>query len=209
MARLYRFYTGILLMAVQFVKSVFKPEDLPTDGLPEIALIGRSNVGKSSLLNALAERKEMARTSSTPGKTQCLNYYLFNNFYLVDMPGYGYARASKTSRFQWIGLIEKYFQSRQELRATGILVDARHIGLENDVILMKWLSEQGHPWFIVLTKIDKVRQQDIAAHEKYLRQEFEGVGAVFKTCSKDGKGVRALLAYLKESIAMPLGATST
>lgn len=195
-------------MAVQFLKSVFKPEDLPNDGLPEIALIGRSNVGKSSLLNALAERKEMARTSSTPGKTQSLNYYLFNNFYLVDMPGYGYARASKTSRFQWIGLIEKYFESRNELRATGILVDARHIGLENDVILMKWLSEQGHPWFIVLTKIDKVKQQDIAAHEKYLKQEFEGVGAVFKTCSKDGKGIRALLSFIKESVAMPSGATS-
>lgn len=195
-------------MAVQFVKSVFKPEDFPNDGLPEIALIGRSNVGKSSLINALAERKEMARTSSTPGKTQCLNYYRFDNFNLVDMPGYGYARASKTSRFQWIGLIEKYFDSREELRSTGILVDARHIGLENDVILMKWLSEQEHPWFIVLTKIDKVKQQDISAHEKYLKKEFERVGAVFKTCSKDGKGVRALRAYLKDIVAGSLGATS-
>jgi GTP-binding protein len=195
-------------MSVKFLKSVFSPEDLPSDGLPEIALVGRSNVGKSSLINALAERKELARTSSTPGKTQCLNYYLFDNFYLVDMPGYGYARASKSSRFQWIGLIERYFESRKELRATGILVDARHIGLENDVTLMKWFSEQGHPWFIVLTKIDKVKQQDIAAHEKYLKQEFEGVAAVFKTCSKDGKGVRALLAFIKESVAAPRGATS-
>ncbi len=195
-------------MPAKFIKSVFKPEELPSDGLPEIAFVGRSNVGKSSLLNALAARKEMARTSSTPGKTQCLNYYLFDNFYVVDMPGYGYAKASKTSRFQWIGLIEKYFESRNELQATGILVDARHIGLENDVILMKWLSEQGHPWFIVLTKIDKVKQQDIATHEKYLKQEFEGVEAVFKTCSKDGKGIRALLAFLKENIGSAAGATS-
>ena len=124
------------------------------------------------------------------------------------MPGYGYAKASKTSRFQWIGLIEQYFDSRNELRATGILVDARHIGLENDVVLMKWLSQQGHPWFIVLTKIDKVKQQDIAAHEKYLKQEFEGVQVVFKTSSKDGKGIRALLAYLKEGVAGTRGATS-
>lgn len=195
-------------MSTQFIKSVFSPEEFPSDGMPEIALIGRSNVGKSSLINALAERKEMARTSSTPGKTQCLNYYKFDNFYLVDMPGYGYARASKTSRFQWIGLIEKYFESREELCETGILVDARHIGLENDVILMKWLSEQGYPWFIALTKIDKVKQQDISAHEKYLKQEFDGVGAVFKTCSKDGKGVRALLAHIKDSVAAPHGATS-
>ena len=195
-------------MSVKFTKSVFAPEDFPSDDVPEIALVGRSNVGKSSLINALAERKELARTSSTPGKTQCLNYYLFDNFYLVDMPGYGYARASKSSRFQWIGLIEKYFESREELRATGILVDARHIGLENDVILMKWLSEQGDPWFIVLTKIDKVKQQDIAAHEKYLKQEFEGVAAVFKTCSKDGKGIQALRSFIKDSIAGARGATS-
>ena len=195
-------------MSVKFIKSVFSPEELPSDGLSEIALIGRSNVGKSSLINALAERKELARTSSTPGKTQCLNYYLFNNFYLVDMPGYGYARASKTSRFQWIGLIERYFESRSELRAIGILVDARHIGLENDVILMKWLSEQSHPWCIILTKIDKVKQQDIAAHEKYLKQEFPEAQMVFKTCSKDGKGIRSLFAFVKERAAATIGATS-
>src|SRR5689334_23331162 len=153
-------------MAVQFVKSVFAPEDFPTDGIPEIALVGRSNVGKSSLINALTERKELARTSSTPGKTQSLNYYLINDFYLVDMPGYGYAKTSKSSRLQWIGLIERYFYTRAELRATGILVDARHIGLENDTVLMKWFAERGQPWFIVLTKIDKVKQQDLSAHEK-------------------------------------------
>ena len=195
-------------MSAKFIKSVFAPEDFPSDGIAEIALVGRSNVGKSSLINALADRKELARTSSTPGKTQCLNYYLFDKFYLVDMPGYGYAKASKTSRFQWIGLIEKYFDSRQELRATGILVDGRHIGLENDVVLMKWLSERGYPWFIVLTKIDKVKQQDIAAHEKYLKQEFEGVAAVFKTSSNTGKGIQALRSYIKESIGRPRGATS-
>ena len=204
--RLYRFKK--LFMQTRFIRSVYDPKELPTDGLPEIALIGRSNVGKSSIINALAEKKELARTSSTPGKTQCLNYYSFDNFYLVDMPGYGYARASKTSRFQWIGLIERYFETRNELRAIGILVDARHIGLENDIILMTWLSEQEHPWFIVLTKIDKVKQQDIAAHEKYLKQEFPEAQMVFKTCSKDGKGIRSLFAYIKERVATSIGATS-
>ncbi|MEP7235566.1 MAG: ribosome biogenesis GTP-binding protein YihA/YsxC [Ignavibacteriota bacterium] len=195
-------------MPAKFIRSVFTPEDFPNEPVPEIALVGRSNVGKSSLINALAKQKEMARTSATPGKTQSLNYYGFDNFFIVDMPGYGYARASKTSRFQWIGLIERYFESRSQLRATGILVDARHIGLDNDVILMNWFSEQGLPWFVVLTKIDKVKQQDLAAHEKFLRAEFEGVIGVFKTCSKDGKGIPALLAFIKESIHGVRDATS-
>src|SRR5437588_4911741 len=107
--------------SARFLKSVFKPEDFPTDGLPEVALIGRSNVGKSSLINLLAERKEMAKTSSTPGKTQSLNFYEFiltpsvarsagrGSFYLVDMPGYGYAKSSKENRIKWSGLIEQYF----------------------------------------------------------------------------------------------------
>jgi GTP-binding protein len=206
-------------MVARFIRSVFDPKELPSDGLPEIALIGRSNVGKSSLINALAEKKEMARTSSTPGKTQCLNYYEFTltptlsrnagrrSFYLVDMPGYGYAKSSKSSREQWAGLIEQYFVSRNELRAIGILLDARHIGLENDKLVMEWLSALEHPWFIVLTKVDKVKQPEISSHEKYLKQEFERAKVVFKTSSKDGKGIRSLREYLKEQVASPRGAT--
>jgi GTP-binding protein len=195
-------------MPTRFIKSIFDPKELPSDKMPEVALIGRSNVGKSSLINALAEKKELARTSSTPGKTQCLNYYLFDNFYLVDMPGYGYAKSSKSSREQWAGLIEQYFVSRSELRSIGILLDARHIGLENDRLVMEWLSALEHPWFIVLTKVDKVKQQDISAHEKYLKQEFERANVVFKTSSKEGKGIRTLRQYLKEQVASPRGATS-
>jgi len=196
-------------MSARFVRSVFDPKELPSDGLPEVALIGRSNVGKSSLINSLAEKKELARTSSTPGKTQCLNYYRFDNFYLVDMPGYGYAKSSKTSREQWAGLIERYFVSRSELRAIGILLDSRHIGLENDKLVMEWLSDLEHPWFIVLTKVDKVKQQEISAHEKYLKQEFERAQVVFKTSSKDGKGIRGLREYLKEQVTDSKDATST
>jgi GTP-binding protein len=194
-------------MPTRFIKSVFDPKELPSDDMPEIALIGRSNVGKSSLINALVEKKELARTSSTPGKTQSLNYYQFDDFYLVDMPGYGYAKSSKTSREQWAGLIEQYFVSRKELRGIGILLDARHIGLENDKLVMEWLSDLEHPWFIILTKADKVKQQDISAHEKFLKQEFERADVVFKTSSKDGKGIRTLRQYIKDQVASPRYAT--
>src|SRR6266568_3600521 len=190
--------------SVRFFKSVFKPEDLPSDSTPEVALIGRSNVGKSSLINLLAERKEMAKTSSTPGKTQSLNYYEFDlstgkgSFYLVDMPGYGYAKASKENRIKWSGLIEQYFARREELQAIGILIDVRHIGLENDKLLLEWLSVQSVPWFIILTKTDKAKQQEISAHEKYLKQEFKMAEGVFKTSSKSGAGIQALLQRLQE-----------
>jgi GTP-binding protein len=195
-------------MPARFIRSVYDPKDLPSDGMPEIAFIGRSNVGKSSLINELAERKELAKTSATPGKTQSLNYYQFDDlFYLVDMPGYGFAKSSKTSRMQWAGLIEQYFLTRKELRGIGILIDTRHIGLENDTIVMKWLSELEYPWFIILTKVDKVKQQDISAHEKYLKLEFERANVVFKTSSKDGKGIKALRQYIKEQVASPRGAT--
>jgi GTP-binding protein len=195
-------------MPARFIKSVFKPEDLPSEGIPEVAIIGRSNVGKSSLINILAQRKEMAKTSSTPGKTQSLNYYLFDGFHLVDMPGYGYAKSSKEDRIKWSGLIDQYFRSRKELRAVGALIDARHIGLENDKLILEWLSEQEHPWFIILTKIDKVKQQDISAHEKYLKQEFKSAEAVFKTSSKEGKGIQALLRHLSEAALRTRAATS-
>jgi len=195
--------------SAKFFKSVFKPEDLPTGGLPEVALIGRSNVGKSSLINLLAQRKEMAKTSSTPGKTQSLNYYLFGDtFYLVDMPGYGFAKASKENRIKWSGLIEQYFARREDLRAIGVLIDGRHIGLENDKLILEWLSEQTVPWFIILTKTDKAKQQEISAHEKYLKQEFNRAEAVFKTSSKSGVGVQSLLRHIQEAALRPRAATS-
>ncbi|MEI8135376.1 MAG: ribosome biogenesis GTP-binding protein YihA/YsxC [bacterium] len=196
-------------MSATFLRSIFDPKELPSDGVPEIALIGRSNVGKSSLINALTEKKELAKTSSTPGKTQSLNYFeIDKRYYLVDMPGYGFAKSSKTARGQWAGLIDQYFADRQVLRGVGILLDARHIGLDNDNLIMEWLSGLDYPWFIVLTKVDKVKQQDISAHERHLKKEFERAEVVFKTSSKDGKGIASLRAYLKNQIALPEFATS-
>src|SRR5437764_3146441 len=187
-------------MQTRFFKSVFKPEDLPDSGIPEIAIIGRSNVGKSSLINTLAKKKELAKTSSTPGKTQSLNYYQFGEkFYLVDMPGYGYAKASKEHRIKWSGLMGRYFEQRDELKAIGILIDSRHIGLENDKLILEWLSGQEHPWFVILTKIDQTKQAELAAHEKYLKAEFNSHLLVFKTSSKNGKGIESLIRHLQEA----------
>ncbi len=186
----------------EFTKSVFNLKDLPTDGTTEIAFIGRSNVGKSSLINALASRKQLARTSGKPGKTQSLNYYLFpDKYYIVDTPGYGYAARSKKDRDVWRGIMDEYVSGRDELTAIGILIDARHEGLENDITALEWLVGQGKPWFVILTKIDKVKQKDISAHEKYLKAEFSGGELLFGVSVVSGMGVKRLSSYLRSLVA--------
>jgi GTP-binding protein len=182
---------------VEFIRPFFSLTELPTDGLPEVACIGRSNVGKSSLINALADRKNLARTSSTPGKTQSLNYYKFERaFYLVDMPGYGFAKEAKTKRLEWSKLIEGYLTDRDPLRHLLLLVDARHFGLENDMLVADWLEEFGKPWSIVLTKIDKVSQSDLAQHEKFLRERYRTLAGIWKTSSETKRGIRELRGFL-------------
>ncbi|SRR5581483_413557 len=181
-----------------FISSFSKIEDLPKDGRPEIALIGRSNVGKSSLINALAARKQLAKTSATPGKTRTLNYYLINgNFYLVDMPGYGYAKQSKTDRGHWARIAERYFLERAELRAIGLLIDARHAGLESDMAVLEWFKGHHLPAFAVLTKADKASQQGIAHHTRVLIDS--GFLHVFATSAETGKSIAQLRKFILES----------
>lgn len=187
-------------MKVEFIRPFFSLEELPKDNLPEVACIGRSNVGKSSLINALADRKNLARTSSTPGKTQSLNYYKFDEkFYLVDMPGYGYAKEAKTKRVEWNKLIESYLTTREQLRAILLLVDSRHSGLENDILVAEWLESFGKPWSIVLTKIDKVNQSDLAKHESFLRMKFSTLEHIWRTSSESKRGIRELRQFLLAS----------
>ncbi len=186
----------------KFLSSFAKIETLPTDGKSEIAFIGRSNVGKSSLINALVERKGLAKTSSTPGKTQLLNYFVINDqFYLVDMPGYGYARVSKDQRNDWGKVSEDYFKKRRELRLVVLLIDARHEGLANDIEVVEWFSEKQIPFIVVLTKSDKVKQQDLAKHDKMLRQSVYTAKGIFKTSSEAGRGIRELRGYLMSFLA--------
>jgi GTP-binding protein len=148
--------------SVEFARGVARPADLPIDGLPEVAFAGRSNVGKSSLINRLLERRRLAHTSSTPGKTRQLNYYRVDNrLYLVDLPGYGYARGSKPARAHLGKLVESYLRGRRPLRAVLQLIDARREPTELDWLMIEWLRQEGRPFLLVFTKADKVSRSQL------------------------------------------------
>lgn len=145
------------ITAAEFTKSAFNRAHWTTDGLPEIAFLGRSNVGKSSLLNSLLQRKGLARTSNTPGRTQSINYFLVNeSFYFVDLPGYGYARVSKTMRADWGEMAAEYLKERRELALSIHLVDARHAPTALDRQLHEWLFFHHKKHLVVATKSDKL-----------------------------------------------------
>ena len=148
-----------------------KEEQYPTTGLPEIAMAGKSNVGKSSLINTLLRRKALARTSSQPGKTQTINFYQVENaFYFVDLPGYGYARVSKTERERWAKMIDDYLHTRQTLLQVLLLVDGRHEPSANDVQMLEWILSFGYVPAVIATKVDKMGKQEQARALKQIRQ---------------------------------------
>jgi GTP-binding protein len=155
----------------EFIISAVGPSQYPEDALPEIALAGRSNVGKSSLINCLISRKNLARTSSQPGKTQTLNYYKINqDLYFVDLPGYGYAKVSKTKREQWGKFIESYLLNREPLRLVMQLVDLRHPPSKDDQAMYEWLRHMDVPVLVVATKADKIPKSRWAKHLKIVRE---------------------------------------
>ncbi len=143
---------------------------LPDNTLPEFAFAGKSNVGKSSLINGLMNRKNYARTSQEPGKTQTINYYNINNeFYLVDLPGYGFARVSEKTKQQWGKMIEKYLHTSRQLRRVFLLIDIRHDPSANDVQMYKWIVHQGFQPVIIATKADKIKPSQMEKHLNMLR----------------------------------------
>ena len=170
----------------------------PQDGRPEYAFIGRSNVGKSSLINMLTGVKGLAKTSGRPGKTQLINHFLINNeWYLVDLPGYGYARTSKSSREQWSTMMRDYFLHREQLTNTYVLVDSRIPPQRIDLEFLEFLGSHGVPLTIVFTKTDKEKQREVMANIKLMKQalaeQWEPLPPMVLTSSLTGYGREALL----------------
>ena len=182
----------------------------PATKLPEYAFIGRSNVGKSSLINMLVQRKGLAKTSSVPGKTVAINHFIVNDaWYLVDLPGYGYAQHSKKQREQWRVMINNYITRRRNLVTTFVLVDSRHEPQNNDLGFMGWLGESQVPFSIVFTKADKVSKaeldRNVEALKRRLLEDWEELPPIFITSSEKKQGREELLAYIEQQNAEVAG----
>ena len=193
----------MVIKSAEFVISNSRVEKCPTTGLPEYAFIGRSNVGKSSLINMLTSRKGLAMTSQKPGKTQLINHFIINDaWYLVDLPGYGYARLGKDSRDSLRRMIEDYVLERKELVLLFVLLDCRHDPQKIDLEFVQWLGEEGVPFALVFTKADKLSKGRLAANvEAYkakLREEWEELPPIFVTSSEERMGRDELLGYIEE-----------
>lgn len=191
------------IKSATFVVSNTNYKKCPTEGLPEYAFIGRSNVGKSSLINMLTRQKDLAKTSGRPGKTQLINHFLINNnWYLVDLPGYGYARISKTAREKWQKMISEYMLHREQLTTVFVLVDSRIPPQKIDLEFISFLGQNGVPLSIIFTKIDKEKQREIMANvttfKKALAEEWEELPQMFLTSSVTGYGRDNVLDYIDQ-----------
>ena len=187
-----------------FITSSAQYTQCPPSSKPELALMGRSNVGKSSLINMLLNNKQLAKISSKPGKTRLINHFLVNDaWYLVDLPGYGWARVSQTQRQQWEKMVKAYLLHRTQLSLVLVLVDARHGPQKSDVALINWLGAHQIPFVILLTKADKTAkqqvQQNLADLQRVLSQDWEVLPEMLVTSSKDRTGREELLHYIQHA----------
>lgn len=190
-----------MIKSAEFIKSSPRVEECPEMMIPEYAFIGRSNVGKSSLINHLANRKKLAKTSSTPGKTQLINHFMIDeSWFLVDLPGYGWAQTSKTNKAAWKRMIEDYLSLRQNLAAVFVLVDIRHEPQKIDLDFIQWLGEEGIPFSIVFTKADKLGknqvQSKVAQYKKTLQSTWEELPPTFVTSSVEKLGGGEILDFI-------------
>ena len=185
-----------------FVISNTDVSKCPTDGKPEYAFIGRSNVGKSSLINMLTDHSKLAKTSGRPGKTQLINHFIINDdWYLVDLPGYGYAKASKTSRAKWEKFIVDYLQTRESLVNVFVLLDSRLEPQKIDLEFINWCGEKGIPFSMVFTKTDKLSssalQKNLARYKKEMQKNWVELPPIFTTSATSKFGREKLLNYIE------------
>ena len=205
----------MVVKTATFVCSNTRVDQLPKPDMPEYAFIGRSNVGKSSLINALTGNRQLAKTSQTPGKTQLINHFLINNtWYLVDLPGYGFAKTSKANRATWEKFIRRYLSTRENLQCVFVLVDSRHEPQKIDLDFCCWLGQQGIPFLLVFTKADKLSlskaNANVERFHRALLQWFEETPSHFLTSSETRVGCEELLATIDEinTNFQPLDATN-
>ena len=190
------------ITSAEFIISNQDVSKCPNSGIPEYAFIGRSHVGKSSLINMLVNQKSLAKTSGRPGKTQLINHFLINkSWHLVDLPGYGYARVSKSSKAKFQKFITKYFEKREQLVCGFVLVDVRHDPQPIDVEFMEWLGESEIPFSIIFTKADKLKpkalERNVEAYKKFLLEGiWEEVPPYFITSASNNQGKEELLNYI-------------
>ena len=193
----------MVIKSADFVISNTDPAKCPEGSLPEYAFIGRSNVGKSSLINMLTKREGLAKTSQTPGKTLLINHFLINRqWYLVDLPGYGYAQRSKKQRDELQRIIWSYIAQREQLTCLFVLIDSRHKPQAVDVEFINKLGEYGVPFAIVFTKLDKLGsnagRENINSYKQHLLESWEELPPIFATSAKDKRGREELLDYIEQ-----------
>lgn len=192
-----------LIKSARFVVSNSDVRKCPVDKKPEYAFIGRSNVGKSSLINALTGQRKLAMTSATPGKTLLINHFMVNEeWYLVDLPGYGYAKRSKSQNEQLQRIINSYILEREEMTLLFVLIDCRHAPQRIDLDFFRWLGENGVPFAIIFTKADKLVKTALAsnvkAYKECLLEEWEELPPVFVTSSESKMGREEVLQYIND-----------
>ena len=186
---------------VNFVKSCPNRKEKPQDIKPEVLVVGKSNVGKSSLINALCAKKRLAFTSSKPGHTRLLNYYdVDKRFYLVDAPGYGYAKGGVDLDRLFAEMMESYFSNNHELKLVLILLDSRREISTDDQEIIDYVKDSGYPYFIIITKVDKINQKEKAAMNKRIKEQQFNPECVFYTSSLDSKGLNELKKGIEKSL---------